>query len=153
MLVLIKGLRFVMGYWQALDWPRCEELMTNGPFLTRLLWVAVTGIEHTISQAILSVLCSFVSLQQWEILQRLRVVPPKIIALCCGNFSPAVMRPLASQDRAMDIPMKLFRLIWGEWHYQLPPFKETSEGVEGDWKCFLRSVDHKGKRSGEGNQG
>lgn len=48
-------------------------------------------------KVILSVLCSFASSRQREMLQRLRVVPPKI-ALCCGNFSPAIMRPLASQD-------------------------------------------------------
>lgn len=35
-------------------------------------------------------------------LQMLRVGPPKT-AFCCGNFSPGVMTPLASQDQAMNI--------------------------------------------------
>lgn len=84
------------------------------------------------------ILCNFVSLWQKEMLQSLRTVLPKI-TLCYGNSHPAVMRPLMSQDRARDIPVKLLRLIWGEWHYQLPPFEEFSEGADGDWKCFLRS--------------
>lgn len=33
------------------------------------------------------------------------------IALCGGNFSSAVMRPLASQEQVADIPVKLLRII------------------------------------------
>lgn len=64
--------------------------------------------------SILSTLCPF----DRKMLQMLRVVPPKI-AFCCGNFSPGVVRPLASQDQAMYMSL---------WSY-LDYFEENDTSI------------------------
>lgn len=65
-------------------------------------------------------------------LQMLRVVPPKI-AFCCGNFSPGIMTPLASQEQAMYLsPGSYFDYFEDKDTKQLSPFKDISESVEGD---------------------
>ena len=114
------------------------------------IWATCKEIEEGENNS--PILCNFVSLRQREMLQCLRTVPPKI-TLCYGNFRPAVMRPLMSQDRATDIPVKLLRLIWGEWHLPAATFWRILWRCRWGLEVLSQILEHKGKGSSEGNQG